>query len=530
MIDELIVSNLGLIERAHLEPGEGLTVITGETGTGKTLLLGALRLLLGESTKPDLVGPFADEARVDGRFVSTDGSEVAATRRMPRSGRSRAYLDGLVASAAALDEITHGLVEIIGQHDQLTLTRPAEARRLVDEQLDPDGRDTLLEYRQAWAHHQELIARQAKLGGDRRALERERDLADYQALEIEGAGFVAGDDSELEVELSRLRHASEIAEMLGSSTDSVETSRETLGDAVSTLRKAARLDPGLEDIETKLGDIEQQLGEIAIEVNGRADGLDTDPTTLARAEERFARLSDLKRKYGSTLDDVLGFGKEVSQRSSELTELLDSADRISSELEESQNRLVTTALTLTEARRRAGEALSGSAVEHLQDLGLSDPVISLDLQPVELGPYGGDRVALTFASDSRLVAGDLGKVASGGELSRLVLALRLAGGAGEAETLVFDEIDAGVGGATAIEIGRKLADLANTRQVLCVTHLPQVAAFAAKHYRIERHDARAELAEVVGDERIDELSRMLAGTPDVEATRQAAIELLNRAG
>ena len=181
MIDELIVRNLGLIEHAHLEPGPGFTVITGETGAGKTLLLGALRMLLGETTKPDLVGPFGEESTVDGRWVAADGREVAATRRMPKVGRSRAYLDGSVASASALDQATSGLVDIIGQHDQLSLTQPAEARKLVDTSLDAKGVKALDAYKNEWETNRGLLERQRLVGGDRRVLERERDLADHQA-------------------------------------------------------------------------------------------------------------------------------------------------------------------------------------------------------------------------------------------------------------------------------------------------------------------------------------------------------------
>ncbi len=530
MIDELIVRNLGLIEHAQLLPGPKLTVITGETGTGKTLLLGALRMLLGESTKPDLVGPFADEATVDGRFVTAEGIEIGASRRMPREGRSRAYLDGSIASATALDEATRGLVEIIGQHDQLSLMRPAEARRLVDAALDTEGQQAYAGYRAAWSRLTELRARQDKLGGDRRALERERDLADHQSTEISSSGFSEGDDDELARSLARLRNAAEIGELLAVAQRATEQARETLDEAVAAVRRAHRLDESLADLADGMSGVEQGLGEAAIDIEDEISGLDTDPASLEEAEARLAVLGDLKRKYGSTLSEILEFGREMSERAGSLTQLLDSADRLSGEIATAEKALGDAGASLTAARLRAGRIVTHAAMGHLLDLGFRDPVLDVRVEPVDPGPSGADRVSLQFASDTRLTPGDLSKVASGGELSRLVLALRLAGGSGEVQSLLFDEIDSGIGGSTAIEIGRKLAELSNRHQVLCVTHLPQVAAFADVHYVVDRSDHSATVTRVENDQRIVELSRMLAGSSDSENTKRAAADLLELAG
>jgi DNA repair protein RecN (Recombination protein N) len=529
MIDELIVRNLGLIEEAHVLPGPRLTVITGETGTGKTLLLGALRLLLGETSKPDLVGPFGDEATVDGRFITSAGTEIAASRRMPRTGRSRAYLDGTVASAAALDEATTGLVEIIGQHDQLSLMRPSEARRLVDAVLDGDGLAARVEYRSLWERLADLKDRQEQLGGDRRSLERERDLADHQATEIATSGFSIGDDAELARSLTRLRNAAELTEFLAAAQRVIDQTRETFGEAVVSVRRAARLDDGLEELTDGLAAIEQGLGEVAIDVGDEIDRLDDDPASLEEAEARFAALSDLKRKYGATLEEILEFGRRMTERAKTLSELLDSADRITGEIATTERELEATAALLTAARRRAGDEVTRTALQDLGDLGFRDPILEVRIEPIEPGPSGADRVSLQFASDRRLTPGDLARVASGGELSRLVLALRLAGGPGAVEALVFDEVDSGIGGTTAVEVGRKLAALADRHQVLCVTHLPQVAAFADVHYVVTRSDHSATVERVDGDRRVEELSRMLAGTTDSEHTKRAAADLLDMA-
>ena len=384
-------------------------------------------------------------------------------------------------------------------------------------------------YRSAWERLGELRARQEQLGGDRRSLERERDLADHQATEISNSGFGVGDDIQLERMLVRLRNAAELTEFLATAQRVIERTRETFDEAVVSARRAARLDEGLEGLTDGLAAIEQGLGEVAIDVGDEIDRLDDDPASLQEAEARFTALSDLKRKYGSTLEEILEFGRQMSERARTLSDLLDSADLLADQIEATERELDGAAALLTAARRRAGDAVTRTALQHLGDLGFRDPVLEVRIEPIEPAASGADRVSLQFASDRRLTPGDLARVASGGELSRLVLALRLAGGPGEVEALVFDEVDSGIGGSTAVEVGRKLAALANRHQVLCVTHLPQVAAFADVHYVVTRSDHSATVERVDGDARVAELSRMLAGTSDSEHTRRAAADLLDMA-
>jgi DNA repair protein RecN (Recombination protein N) len=529
VIDELVVKNLGVIESARLEPGAGLTVITGETGTGKTLLLGALRLLLGGDARPDLVGPFADEAVAEGRFLGPEGEEVGASRRLPRTGRSRTYLDGSIASARALEERVAGLVEVVGQHDHLSLTRPAEARALVDRVLDADGRTSLEVYRQAWEATVALRQAQERLGGDQSELARELDLVRYQADEIERAGFRPGDDRDLEARAERLRHADEIRSDLEEAVAALEDGRDRVGEAVAAVRRAARRDVSLEPRAAELDASAQALAEESKELRSTAEQLELDPRQLDDLESQLNLLGDLKRKYGRSLEDVLAFGADAARRRHELETLLQRAGDIDREVEEASAALESAAGALREARGRAGASLASRARRHLLDLGFADPVLEMVVAAAEPGPGGADRVEMLFASDSRLAPGPVSGVASGGELSRLVLALRLAGGSDTVASLVFDEVDAGIGGATALALGRKLAALAGDRQVLCVTHLPQVAAFADRHYVVRRRDNTAEVALVEGDERVAELARMLAGLPESDRGRDAAEELLELA-
>jgi DNA repair protein RecN (Recombination protein N) len=528
VLDELVVRNLGVIEEARLEPGPGMVVVTGETGAGKTLLLGALRMLLGGETRPDMVGPFGDETLVACRFVAGD-DELGLSRRVPRQGRSRAYVDGAAASAAALVEQAGDRVEIIGQHDQISLTRPGEARALLDASLDPGGRSAAAAFRVAWDDRARIQAEIELVGGDRRVLERELDLLGHQVAEIRAAGFGAGDDTRLEALAARLRHADALRGHLAAGREGIERARDALGSVVGELSRAARLDGGLEGPAGLAAGVESQIEELTLAVARYLEELDVDPSEVEDTERRVALLADLRRKYGADLDEVLAYAEKSESRRAELSDLLGRADRLQGELGTAEAVLASAAAALTEARARAAGALEGRACAHLQELGLASPVVRFRISPRAPAASGADDVAIEFASDARLEPGDVAKVASGGELSRVVLALRLATGASRSTTLAFDEVDAGVGGATALEMGRKLAALAEGRQVLCVTHLPQVAAFGDRHYVVERDGVRATVREVTGSERVAELARMLAGLPDSERGRQAAAELLELA-
>jgi len=520
MLDELEVHNLGIIDHAHVEPGAGLTVVTGETGTGKTLLLGALRLIIGETARGDMIGPHGDESRVEGRFVFDDG-EVAVARRIGK-GRSRAYLDGSMAAAKVVEARLTGRVEIVGQHDHIALTTSAELRGLLDRKVAP----ALVEdYERAWADLRLVRERVAALGGDRRALERELDLVSYQVDEIENAAFNPGDDVVLDTAVSRLRHSEELEERLGAVRDRIDDVDGTLGVVISELRRAAELDPSLHELVETAEAVAAQMTELVSGGRVAHERLESDPHTLAELEERSAVLADLRRKYGASLDEVLSFAERSAKRRDELIGLLSGAEALEEAQRVAMVRVGEAGDGLLDARRAAGDEISGEAVAHLRQLGFDAPVVRFRLELAEPGPHGADRAFLEFASDERLVAAPVSKIASGGELSRLVLSLRLAAGAGTAGVVAFDEIDTGIGGATALEMGRKLASLATERQVLCVTHLPQVAAFADVHLLVERSGTSASVRRVDGESRLEELSRMLSGLPESVAGREHADEL-----
>ncbi|MEX0667948.1 MAG: AAA family ATPase, partial [Acidimicrobiia bacterium] len=388
MLDELAVRNLGVIKEATIWPTAGLTVITGETGTGKTLLLGAVRLLLGADGRPDLVGPFGEEASVEGRFIDGD-REVVAARRLQRGGRSRAYLDGSIASTRVLAAQLDG-IEIIGQHDQLSLTRSAEVRAMVDANLDGAGRALLDRYRDIRNTWERLLANRDQLGGDRRALARELDLVRFQAEEISKAGFVPGDDQELEVRANRLRNAEALTLHLSGARAGVESGIDALGGAVGDVRRALRLDPELSELVMATEMASESLSEVGRQLRIASEQIAADPEQQALVEARLTLLGDLRRKYGSDLEEVLAFGKAAAEREGELSGLLDRAATIDSDLAATRAELEDTARLLTAARKKAATKLTKTAVKHLLELGFTDPLVSVELGETELGPWGGD--------------------------------------------------------------------------------------------------------------------------------------------
>lgn len=530
MLEHLRVANLGVLEDAAIAPSPGFTVITGETGAGKTLLLGGLRLVLGGKADAGAVGPYGDVAQADGLFLEGE-VEVGVTRIVPRDGRSRAHLDGTIVSAGTLGERLGALVEVVGQHDQLSITRPGHLLELIDGALDDDGRRARSAYDGVWDQLQQALAKRERLGGDQIALARELDLARYQASEISAAGLRPGLDDQLEADVSRLRNMEEIRDHLAESVRLVESVANQTGEVVSHLRKASSLDSSLADLAREADGVAAAVAELSRSTRLAGDALDLDPAQLGELESQLTAIGDLKRKYGRTLTDVIAFGETTRRRVEELEELIGDSDRVDALVDESRRVVRANAVELSKARRQVAETVATRMAGHLGDLALGTASVKISLEETDPGPSGADRVTMTFASDSRLEPAEIASVASGGELSRLVLALRLATRSESTTTLVFDEVDTGIGGKTALAMGAKLAQLAETTQVLCVTHLPQVAAHADTHYVVERTgDGPASIRKVEGDSRVEEIARMLAGLPDSVAGRTAAAELLEGVG
>lgn len=530
MLDEITATNLGLIEQADIRLGPGLTVITGETGTGKTLMLGALRLVRGDKAGKSYIGPAGDSCEVAARFAA--GGVETVVRRSVDGGRSRAYVNDTATSVSALVDTVATSVAIVGQHDQLTITSTGGVRSLLDRSLNSVGRKATRAYAEAWAASQAIAAELEAIGSDVRGLERDLDMLRFQIEEIDAAEIGAGEETDIRLSLARLRNA----EALG---DDVATALTALSDeglernfqtALAAVRSAAALDETLQPVAVRLESLATESHDIAGELAVYATSTEADPRRLDELESRLALVNSIKRKYGDTIDDVMTFRKDAGARENEFAALLEAASDIDERRAAALTTLVDAGAELRAARQEAGVATAQGATGHLTDLGFSEPVVRIDVSEADPGANGADRVTILFASDAALTPAPVSAIASGGELSRLVLALTLAAGTADASVVAFDEIDAGVGGTTALAMGEKLARLADDRQVICVTHLPQVAAFADAHFVVRRDGQIASIEHLTGDHKLTEITRMLAGLSESERGREHAEELLALAG
>jgi DNA repair protein RecN (Recombination protein N) len=521
MLVELRVRDLGVIADLTLVLGPGMTALTGETGAGKTLVVEAIELLVGGRADPVLVRPGADEAVVEGRFVAGD-SEVVLRRVVPaESGRSRAYVDGSMATVGALADAGAELVDLHGQHAHQSLLSAAVQRGALDAFAGVDH-EPLLEARRRLREIDDALS---GLGGDARARAREIDLLRFQLEEIAAAGLEDPDEDErLAEEEERLADADAAREAAGLAHASLEDeggATDSVGTAVAALTGR----PALAEHATRLRALQAELADAAADIRAAGEASEDDPERLAAIRARRDALRSLRRKYGDTLADVLAFAAETARRLDEL----DSHETRVAELEAERaavaDEAARAAAAVAATRRKHAKRLGKAIEEHLRELALPRARVEVAVD----GPDPADDVTLLFAANPGEPVLPLTKIASGGELARTMLAARLVL-SNAPPTLVFDEVDAGIGGSAAVAVGRALAALAADHQVLVVTHLPQVAAFADHQVAVTKAEVgrRTVASAVALDDaaRVLELSRMLSGQPESATARDHAEELL----
>jgi DNA repair protein RecN (Recombination protein N) len=528
VLTELQIENLGVIERLELMLGAGLTALTGETGAGKTMLVDAIELLVGGRADTAMVRHGTTEARVDGRFVAADGTETILSRVIPAEGRSRAYINGRLATVTLLAESAADAVDLHGQHAHQSLLSVSTQRAALDE----FGNVDLTPLRSARGRLTEIDAALATLGGDERGRAREIDLLRYQVAELDAANIVDdGEDALLDSEESVLADATAHREA-GASAHGVladdDGARDVLGRALAAVdgrhpfaAPAARLHELLAEVD----DLVAELREIA-------DGIDESPDRLAELRERRQALKDLQRKYGDDLSAVMSFHAEAEDRLRELESFDERAAVLDAQRQSALADERTAAVAVGRARRAAAPKLAAAVQKRLRTLAMPNAAVA-----VEVGEHGddhpGDRVRFLLAANPGSPMLALTRVASGGELARAMLALRLvlsaASGARGHDTLVFDEVDAGIGGEAAQAVGDALAALGHHHQVLVVTHLAQVAATADGHVSVSKTVKKgatfATARRLQRDERVDEIARMLSGS-STDSAREHARELL----
>jgi DNA repair protein RecN (Recombination protein N) len=554
--ETLSLRNLGVIDSAELELGLGFSVITGETGAGKTMVVTALGLLRGARADSGLVRTGSEQARVEAIVAVPAGSTVAElvdnaggsvedgvvvlSRALSAQGRSRAFVGGAAAPATLLSAITDELVAVHGQSDQFRLLRSSEQLTALDAFGGDSVATALAAYRPV---HQRLRAVEERLTDltlNQQERARELDELRHGLAEIGEVEPQAGEDDALRAEEGRLAHAEALMRAAHLAHEALAgesgAGRDAVAAAAVALQEAAGHDPVLDALTDRVRGIAVELDDVGTELSSYASGIDADPARLAGVQSRIAALTGLKRKFGPTLDDVLQWADKAAVRVGDL----DLDDEAIAGLEQERQDLLDqakqSAADLHQARAAAAARLESLIGEELTQLSMPSARLSVVVEPTDqLRADGSDDVAFLFAANSGMDPRPLAKGASGGELSRVMLALEVVlADRTTVPTLVFDEVDAGIGGKAAVEVGRRLAKLAETAQVLAVTHLPQVAAFADSHFRVLKDDdgnvTSSTVVRLGGDDRIDELARMLAGQEDSAAAQAHARELLELAG
>lgn len=538
MLAEIAVRNLGIIRELSIQLDNRMTVLTGETGAGKTLITEAVALLLGGKADAKLVGPWGEEAEVEGRFFIDESAvesaagpaaapqeiELIIRRVVSAKGRSRAYIDSQLANTKALAEAASHLIDLHGQHLHQSLLRPAAQR----DALDSFGNIDTTPLRQAKRELAKLTEQLEQLGGDEQARQRSIDMLRHQIAEIAEANLSDPDeDAHLETE----------EKMLAEATESIDATKQAAhllggdGPASSALTEASSLLQPFEsmsDPSNRLQQLQGDLADLAAELRHKAEALEADPERLDQVVARRNSLVELRRKYGNTLKEVMDYAATAQSELTGLESVEETRAEVLAKIGQAQATQQQLADEVKQARQVAAQKLGAEIQSRLTDLAL--PRCRFE---VLVGDDG--EVGFLFSANPEIDPMALGKAASGGELSRVTLALQLACRSAPA-TVIFDEIDAGVGGATALKVGESLAQMAQERQVIVITHLPQVAAFADQHFSVlkttpdetseQQSDVRVQKAQ--GAEREAEIARMLSGFPDSQTALEHSRELLQQ--
>jgi DNA repair protein RecN (Recombination protein N) len=553
VLDELRVENLLLIERAELRLGPGLNVLTGETGAGKTVLAQALDLLLGGKPRSGIVRPGAAEAYVEGVFelpaelreslgelVAEDAEELVLARRVWAEGRTRAYLNGRSATASDLRDVGGALLAFYGQHEHRKLTLASSQLEILDSFSGPGQAGRREAFAGLYARERSLLGELEALRERAGARDRELDLLEWEIGEIEAAAPTAAEDEALAGERERLRHLEGLRLAAAGGLEALEPA-EGEGGALAALAGAGRaleamrgVDPALDELTDRMAALALEADDVAGELRRYGEAVDAPPGRLDEVEERLALFERLKRKHGGTIEAVLAHADACRARRDELAGAEEALEEANAALVAVRAELADAAAAPRAAREEAAAGLAGAVVDVLAGLAMEGATFEAEVRPREgYGPSGGDEVEFLIAPNPGVPPGPLREIASGGELSRVMLALMSVAAEAGAGTLVFDEVDAGIGGVTARAVGEQLRSLAEGRQVICITHLPQIASMADLHFTIVKDTsadpARTTVTRLERGAVVGEIVRMLGAEDGDVAARRHAKELLKAA-
>ncbi len=550
MITRIEISGVGVIDHAELDFAEGLTVLTGETGAGKTMILTSVDLLLGGRADPHLVRSGHDSAQIDGFFtvdsaqaqiVKDEGGvveegELIVSRSVPLQGRSRARLGGRPVPASTLTRVISALIIVHGQADQIRLTSANTQRTLLDSFGDATHRTLISEYAQRW---HEAVALKKEL--DEVVLDSATRSAQIDELSktlelIDALDIHEGEDEELKIEARRLMHVEDLGRLLEAARHAIQGSDAQTG-AAQLLREcwnrlddARRMDEALDEIVERLRSIVIDVDTLADDLADYTRTLDADPARLSQVMSRRHALKTLLEGRALDATGLLEWARHARERLTHLRDPDRDPEKMRERLSQVQAQVIAVGEKLSASRKDLATRLAKAVEVELQALAMKDATLNIVVAPSKPHSHGLDEVSFLLRPHPSANARPLGQGASGGELSRIMLALEVVlAQDDDTATFIFDEVDAGIGGRTATQVGARLAALAKKRQVLVVTHLPQVAAFASTHLVVSKQDGKTRVVKVEGVEREAELTRMMGGDPHSSAARRHAIEVLTSA-
>lgn len=557
MLNHLLIRNLAVVDEVEVEPGAGLTVLTGETGAGKSILIDALSLALGDRADSDAVRSGAERAEVSASFDIAPDSEAARwladsdldaeadggcvmRRVVTAEGRSRGYINGRPVPMQTLRELGELLVDICGQQAHQSLGKADTQRQLLDRHGGlSDQAEQVREAYDAWRTLQQQYSELAAARADQHA---RLDLLSFQVQELEALDAQPGEIDELDTIHKRAANANRLSAGTGDAlrwlyeNDDSPSAHDLLSKVRALIEELAELDQQLQGIARLLNDAEIQTAEAADSLRQYlSKDADTD-MDLGAIEARLGAMHDMARKHRVSAAELPELAAQLRTELDRIENADDTLESLQAQTAEAKAQLQKLCKKLSKARRAAADALEQQVSENIRQLGMPDGVFSIVLQALERpGPAGAERVEFNVAINPGIQPGALSKVASGGELSRISLAIQVAASSrGQTPTLIFDEVDAGVGGGTADMVGARLRELANSSQVLCVTHLAQVASKGHGHFRVSKlsdgKTTRTRVAALTHEERVEELSRMLGGVKITARTRAHAQEMLEAAG
>ncbi len=560
MLGDLVLKNFAIIEKININFNQGLNILTGETGAGKSIIIGALEMLFGGRASTDIIKDGKEAAFIEASYFIAEPEEIneiisqagiepepenlLISREIRRSGRNRCRINGQLVPLWLVREVSKYLVDIHGQHEHQNLLQSSNHIDILDDLLPEEGKHLKKEVAAHQEKLQELQKRQQELARREEDRARRLDIIEYQLEEIESAQLETGEIEELKQELARLNNSEEIyavtgeaGEIINSGELNEEALLDKLGNIKTGLDNISEFDNELAEIAELAENIYYSLQDLGYRLRDYHENQEFNPKRVKELEERLDLINNLRRKYGDSVEEILAYKKELEAEKQELNQLENKLNDVQERIDEVEHKLKEKAEKLSSFRQEAAAHLEEKIQKELADLALSEARFEVEIETRDKpNSRGFDQVRFLIAVNPGTDLKPLDQVASGGEISRIMLAFKsIIARYDQVQTIIFDEIDSGVGGKTAVKMANKLAKISRKRQVICITHLPQLASMADKHFYIEKETDQAsetvatEIEDLDKPERKVELARMLGGKEDSSAGIEHAEELLARA-